>query len=317
MWGRPVIVEYKLYDYHKVKRICENSEKVEIQFLKQRKWFCIIETTNLDKGELDMGQLYSIGKMSAMMGVSTQVLRHYCDIGLIKPEYVDPVTGYRLFSFAQFHSIDRTRYLLKCGFHLSEIKDILEKNDVEYLIQRIHCRQVEVEESIRQSHEILKTLRWYERYFTKREENTDISCYVRDFEARWLLAINCRNGYRHKDFYPLFAEVRNRPELAGIHYQRQFTSILDYKELMEGRRKRYHVGMFTMERPSISSPHLIEIPEGSYWCFKAPILSNHWDPCVLRMLVEEHGVPKLLLASEYENDLNDYRECPHEVQMLF
>lgn len=264
-----------------------------------------------------MNHLYSIGKMSAIMGVSTQVLRHYCDIGLITPEYVDPDTGYRFFSFSQFHSIDRARYLLKCGFHLSEIKEILEKNDVEYMIQKLHSRQAEVEESIRRSHEILKTLQWYENYFVSREEGADASYYVKRFDIRWLLAVNCRKGYRHKDFYPLFAQVRSRPELAGIRYQRQFTSILDYQELMKGRRKRYHVGMFTMEKPVVSSPHLIEIPAGEYWCFKAPILSDHWNPCVLRMLVEEHGAPKLLLASEYENNLRDYKKCPHEVQILF
>nr|WP_325240063.1 helix-turn-helix domain-containing protein [uncultured Oscillibacter sp.] len=264
-----------------------------------------------------MNQLYSIGKMSAIMGISTQVLRHYCDIGLIAPEYVDPDTGYRFFSFSQFHSIDRARYLLKCGFHLSEIKEILEKNDVEYMIQKLHSRQAEVEESIRQSNEILKTLQWYEEYFTSGESGVDVSCYVKDFGPRWLLAINCGEDYRHKDFYPLFAKVRSRPELASIRYQRQFTSILDYRELMEGRRKRYHVGMFTMEKPTITSSHLIKIPAGEYWCFKAPILSDHWNPCVLRMLVEEHGAPKLLLASEYENDLSNYLECPHEIQILF
>ena len=86
---------------------------------------------------------------------------------------------------------------------------------------------------------------------------------------------------------------------------------------MEGRRKRYHVGMFTMEKPTITSSHLIKIPAGEYWCFKAPILSDHWNPCVLRMLLEEHGAPKLLLASEYENDLSNYLECPHEIQILF
>ena len=39
-----------------------------------------------------MKELYSIGKMSAMMGISAQVLRHYCDIGLITPEYIKPDT---------------------------------------------------------------------------------------------------------------------------------------------------------------------------------------------------------------------------------
>lgn len=264
-----------------------------------------------------MEQLYSIGKMSAIMGISTFVLRHYCDIGLITPEYIDPDTGYRYFSFSQFHSIDRTRYLLKCGFHLSEIKEILDKNDVDFLIRQLHNKQSEMEQAIEHANEILKTLKWYEDYFIYGEHNSSVSCYLKEFDTRWLLGIDCGDGYRHKDFYPLFSEIRSQAELAAIPYKRQFTSILDYHELLEGRRKRYHVGMFTLEKPSVTSPHLIEIPAGTYWCFTAPILSDHWNPRILRMLVEEHGTPKLLLASEYENNLSSYKECPHEVQVLF
>lgn len=264
-----------------------------------------------------MEQLYSIGKMSAMMGISAFVLRHYCDIGLITPEYIDPESGYRYFSFAQFHYIDRARYLLKCGFHLSEIKEILEKNDVDFMIRQLHSKQVEMEQSIQHAKEVLKTLKWYEEYFIYGENSDNVSCYLKEFDTRWLLAINCGSEYRHKDFYPLFSEIRKREELASIPYKRQFTSILDYKELMEGRRKRYHVGMFTLEKPTVTSPYLVEIPAGSYWCFKAPILSKHWNPGILQMLVKEHGIPKILLASEYENNLSSYEECPHEVQVLF
>ena len=72
-----------------------------------------------------------------------------------------------------------------------------------------------------------------------------------------------------------------------------------------------------MENPSVSSPHLIEIPAGSYWRFKAPILSGHWDPHMLRMLAEEHGAPKLPPASEYGNDLNDCRDAPMRCKYCF
>ena len=46
-------------------------------------------------------KLYTIGKVAKLMGMQSQLLRHYCDIGLITPEYVDPQTGYRYFSFEQ------------------------------------------------------------------------------------------------------------------------------------------------------------------------------------------------------------------------
>ena len=131
-----------------------------------------------------MKELYSIGKMSAMMGISAQVLRHYCDIGLITLEYINPETGYRYFSFAQFHYIDRTRYLLKCGFHLSEIKAILEHNDMDYTIDRLHRKQEEVREQIRRAQDSLKTLEWYEEYFTSGEHANQSGYFRRHCPTR-------------------------------------------------------------------------------------------------------------------------------------
>lgn len=264
-----------------------------------------------------MKELYSIGKMSAMMGISSQVLRHYCNIGLIQPEYINPETGYRYFSFSQFHYIDRTRYLLKCGFHLSEIKEILDNNDMNLTIQRLHQKQSELREQLSRAQASLKTLEWYEDYFVSGEDTAQNGCFQRHCPPRWLMAIRCGENYRFKDFYPAFSALREQPELQNIRYRRQFVSILDATELLAGRRKRYYAGMFTMEKPPISSSSIIEIPEGDYWCFRGPILSDHWKPYLLQSLVRQHGMPRLLLTMEYENSLISFKECPHEVQVLF
>ena len=63
-----------------------------------------------------MKELYSIGEVSEIMGVSVQTLRYYSNINLILPKYVNPSTGYRYYSVDQFHFIDRIklkRYYLK------------------------------------------------------------------------------------------------------------------------------------------------------------------------------------------------------------
>ena len=262
---------------------------------------------------------YSIGEMSELMGISPQTLRHYCNIGLIAPEFIDPDSGYRYFSFRQFHYIDRARYLLACGFHLKEIKEILDSNDVELLKGRLHHRQLETEAEIQRAEETLETLRWYEEYFAYGEQSREnsTSCYIRHFETRYLLAIHCEEDYVHQNFYPLFHQLRSRPEFRNLRYKRQFTAILDYHALLHRIMKRYRVGMFTLEDPGFSSPNLVKMPEGNYWCFLAPIVGGNWNPYILKKLIQEHGEPKLLLASEYEDNLQNYQDCLHEVQILF
>ena len=39
-------------------------------------------------------RLFSIGKLSTLTGVHIQSLRYYEELGILKPAYVDPQSGY-------------------------------------------------------------------------------------------------------------------------------------------------------------------------------------------------------------------------------
>jgi DNA-binding transcriptional MerR regulator len=41
------------------------------------------------------GDLLSIGVFALVSGLSINALRHYDDLGLLRPAVVDPLTGYR------------------------------------------------------------------------------------------------------------------------------------------------------------------------------------------------------------------------------
>ena len=58
-------------------------------------------------------QLYSIGNVSKLTGISVQALRHYDSIDLVKPSYINEQTGYRYYSYNQLHIVDRIKYLRK------------------------------------------------------------------------------------------------------------------------------------------------------------------------------------------------------------
>ncbi len=262
--------------------------------------------------------LYSIGKVSSIMGISVQTLRHYCDIGLVQPKHIDSETGYRYFSFEQFHYIDRARYLLKCGFKLKEIKQVLVGNDIDLLIQYLCQKKKEKLEEIKDAYDIIDTLDWYQQYFTYGKMNeASTSYYVKHMEARYLIAVACDPSYTHLQFYPLFNQIKNSEPYKHITYMRQFTAILDYDALMQKTMRRFYVGMLAMKDPGFRSANIVEIPAGEYYCFKAAILSDNWNPYLLKMFRAEEKRPKLLLTSEYEDDLQNFKECMHEVQILF
>lgn len=68
-----------------------------------------------------------IGEFSVLSQISIYMLRHYDDIGLLIPEHVDALTGYRYYSEDQLPIANRIRALKSMGFGLADIKEVLTK----------------------------------------------------------------------------------------------------------------------------------------------------------------------------------------------
>jgi len=66
-----------------------------------------------------------IGEFAELNNVTTKMLRHYDEIGLLKPIAIDPETGYRSYTAEQSHLLNWIMILKNLDFSLSEIKELL------------------------------------------------------------------------------------------------------------------------------------------------------------------------------------------------
>ncbi|NJD04823.1 MAG: diguanylate cyclase [Ruminiclostridium sp.] len=66
-----------------------------------------------------------IGEFAEMNNVTTKMLRHYDEIGLLKPSVIDHSTGYRSYEAEQSHYINWIIILKNLDFTLSQIKEML------------------------------------------------------------------------------------------------------------------------------------------------------------------------------------------------
>lgn len=88
--------------------------------------------------------MYGIGTVARLAQVSVRTLRHYDDLGLLKPAYVDPVTGYRHYTPEQVLRLHRILVLRDLGVPLSEIGRLIDDNvTVEQLRGILRLRQAE------------------------------------------------------------------------------------------------------------------------------------------------------------------------------
>src|SRR5215211_6654976 len=72
--------------------------------------------------------MFRIGEFSQIAKVTIDTLRHYDALGLLKPEKVDPFTGYRYYSARQLLPLNRILALKEIGFSLEEIARIFQEN---------------------------------------------------------------------------------------------------------------------------------------------------------------------------------------------
>ena len=73
--------------------------------------------------------MLKIGEFSKLSRVSIRMLRHYDDIGLLKPAEIDDFTGYRYYREDQLFVIGRITALKDMGFSLADIVRMLEIYD--------------------------------------------------------------------------------------------------------------------------------------------------------------------------------------------
>ena len=74
-------------------------------------------------------KMLKIGEFSKISRVSVRMLRHYDDIGLLKPVETDSFTGYRYYEVDQLPTVGRITSLKDMGFKLADIIRILDIYD--------------------------------------------------------------------------------------------------------------------------------------------------------------------------------------------
>lgn len=69
--------------------------------------------------------LLKIGDFSKLSRISVRMLRHYDEIGLLRPVFVDHFTDYRYYAENQLPIVGRITALKDMGFRLAEISSLL------------------------------------------------------------------------------------------------------------------------------------------------------------------------------------------------
>lgn len=121
--------------------------------------------------------MYQIGLFSRINHITTKTLRHYDEIGLLKPDHVDYITGYRYYTSEQLPKLHQILALKQLGLSLNEIKIVMEKPESVKIFLKL--KEKEISEELQREKRRLKEVRNWIR-FIHGEKNMDYTPIIKE-----------------------------------------------------------------------------------------------------------------------------------------
>lgn len=267
-----------------------------------------------------MKELYYIGEVAEILNISTQTLRYYDKIGILQPAYTDPNTGYRMYTYQQVSYADRIRYLQNLGLNLNEIRGALQNNDIAQLVHALDDKKAQVQKELKGLQSALDDLQWYSDYYNynQRFDTFRQLPFISHEKDRYILVEPLRvDDAPHGPAGHRLMRRKNSNAFRQLSYLRQHGFLLDYNKLLDSVFEPSHYWILLRDKPQFESKYIRKIPAGTFFCIHAKFHSSSPPPGeILRNYFSPQDKPPLVIAPQYETNFLDFKECPHEIQIL-
>ncbi|MFR1517654.1 MAG: MerR family transcriptional regulator [Clostridia bacterium] len=181
-----------------------------------------------------MEKLFSISEAAEMAGMTSETLRHYDRIGLVKPRRKDDWTGYRYYSRDDIIRLTTIQALRRMDLSLKEIRQILEYDTLEEIVGFLKKAEQKADDKILEMQYVKSKIQSarmdYEKKVCGKQETEEI--FTKSIPARVILlsdtmespSLNNLWNY-HSHFYdqidPPLRSSFAFEDLAGIYTQKE------------------------------------------------------------------------------------------------
>src|SRR5215468_597547 len=107
--------------------------------------------------ELGVEEMLAIGRFARLSGLTIRTLRHYDEIGLLRPAQVDADSGYRYYALAQARDAEAIRRLRALDVPLEDVASLLHADDAT-LRERLAVHRARIEGRAVETERILAEL---------------------------------------------------------------------------------------------------------------------------------------------------------------
>ena len=266
-------------------------------------------------------KLFSIGTVAKLKGVSVKMLRHYDEIGLLKPSYIDPDTGYRYYSSSQLLFIEFITFFRRGGASLKEIADACQ-DDNALAIADFAGKQIE---KVQQEIEMLKeAIVSYEglrdHIYTDTANAKNQGVYWRRIGPRDVIKHNISNRIIteediYKYFWDIYKEIRIH-DLRTLYATGSIVMLPQHRNTAE----LYYMDIFcdvALRKTSLFT-RIETLPQGEYLCVNYKKKDKKIKLDLLKDAIEKIDKwPTLCVEVDMFTTVTTWNDPFNEMQVLF
>jgi len=143
---------------------------------------------------------FSIGEFSRITSLSIKSLQLYHEKGILMPAEVDPSTGYRYYTKANYETAKAIRILKGFDFSLAEIKDILDGMDDESdLLGQLSRKHECIQEKIRHYKDVCRSIETLIQFEKERAMKTGVKFHIEEKAIQTVLIAGLRMKGKYGD----------------------------------------------------------------------------------------------------------------------
>ncbi|NMM93833.1 MerR family transcriptional regulator [Bifidobacterium oedipodis] len=187
----------------------------------------------------DDDELLTIGEVAKLDGVSAKALRYYDAHGILKPEVVDPQTGYRYYSPDQVLELDVVRICLATGMPLDSLEDHRLPDGTLDWRGVLHASRARVDGEIARLRKQQLSLNDYLEEIVRKAQTPEDGVVSSDLQPTWLAA----KPWPYDQPFAIKRYLRTMTALRGAMREADATPLLRRGILIDHRHERawaYH-----------------------------------------------------------------------------
>lgn len=219
----------------------------------------------------------SIGEFAKLRNVTTETLRHYDRIGLLKPTEVDPKTGYRYYSILQFEELGTIKELRQLGMSIDEIKQYFDNRNLKQSVSILRGKHVKLQKRIKELQQLEENINEKIKYLEDISQVTNFDAIViKDIEEREILTFDRPIKNQVELSYACIELENELKEIAPVLASNRYGALIKQKDIeLNKYTESIGVFLFIKDKENIDKNYIKKIDAGKYACkyFKG----NYWD----------------------------------------